>query len=191
MTTWVDEVLAGPERYDIKDDGGTTLHGNVQIILKTAVSVAGTNVDASKMNAIETSISNLLRIASAGIVFDSATALATGDDKLCTPVPDLCAGMNITSVKIWIRTKSSSGVVTVTLERGRQATPTSDFSFVDVLSTGVTIDAGEYCSGTATTPYVIDTSKDDLAAGDILRWNVDGIGTGTKGLYVEAEARCP
>jgi hypothetical protein len=51
--TWVDEVLAGSERYNILADDGTPIESAVQVNLSTAVAVAGTAVDASKMNNIE------------------------------------------------------------------------------------------------------------------------------------------
>ena len=54
--TWIDEVLADDERYDIKDDGGTPINSTVQIALSTSVSVAGTPVNATNMNHIEQGI---------------------------------------------------------------------------------------------------------------------------------------
>ncbi len=51
--TWVDEVLAGADRYDIKEDGGTAFKEDMRIDLATAVSVAGTPANAEKMNNIE------------------------------------------------------------------------------------------------------------------------------------------
>lgn len=54
--TWVDEVLAGAERFDIKEDGGAAIHSNTQIVLATGVTTAGTPVDASKMNNIENGV---------------------------------------------------------------------------------------------------------------------------------------
>ena len=54
--TWVDEVLAAAERYNILEDGGTPIESNVQINLATATAVAGTAVTAEKMNNIEDGI---------------------------------------------------------------------------------------------------------------------------------------
>jgi hypothetical protein len=51
--TWVDEVLAGAARMDINEDDGTPIHENVEIALHTGVTVAGSDVDAAKMNNIE------------------------------------------------------------------------------------------------------------------------------------------
>jgi len=57
--TWVDEILVGPERYDIKDDAGAAVHENVQIGLKTEVATAGTEVSAARLNNIEQGIDDL------------------------------------------------------------------------------------------------------------------------------------
>ena len=54
----------------------------------------------------------------------------------------------------------------------------------DILSTNITIDATENTSYTATTAPVINTSYDDVATGDIIRVDIDGAGTGAKGLSV-------
>jgi hypothetical protein len=61
----------------------------------------------------------------------------------------------------------------------------------DIFSTAITIDANETSSATAATAAVIDTDHDDLATADSLRVDVDGSGTGTKGLVVYLGARKP
>lgn len=57
-TTWVDEVLAGAERFDIKEDGGSLTHGNMQILLKTTVSTPGTSVNATNLNHLEQGVAD-------------------------------------------------------------------------------------------------------------------------------------
>jgi hypothetical protein len=61
-----------------------------------------------------------------------------------------------------------------------------------MLSTKLTIDAGEYDSAGAATAAVIDTANDDVRAstpasnyGDMIVIDIDGVGTGAKGLVVE------
>jgi hypothetical protein len=66
--TWVDEVLAGSERYDILADAGAPIASTVQINLSTAVAVAGSAVDADKMNNIEDGIDALDTLVSDGIL---------------------------------------------------------------------------------------------------------------------------
>jgi hypothetical protein len=54
--TWADEILSGPERYDITDNVGAPINSAVQIALTTPVIQAGTLADAAKMNNIETGL---------------------------------------------------------------------------------------------------------------------------------------
>ena len=63
----------------------------------------------------------------------------------------------------------------------------------DLLSTEVSIDEDELDSATAATSAVIDTTHDDVATGDQLRFDVDAITTVTapKGLWVELQFRRP
>jgi hypothetical protein len=58
-TNWVDELLAGDERYNILDNGGTPISSNVQIALATDVMQAGTAANAAAMNNIESGIETL------------------------------------------------------------------------------------------------------------------------------------
>lgn len=113
------------------------------------------------------------------ITQDPATAVTTGDGKWFFTVPAHLNGVNIVSVHASVPgSPSSSGAVTVQLARVRSGTP------ADMLSTAVTIDATESSSYTAATPPVINASYDDLATGDFLRVDVDGAGSGAKGLQV-------
>ena len=51
--TWVDEVLSGAERYNIKTGAGVAIYNAARVELSTAVAVAGTDLTAAKMNNIE------------------------------------------------------------------------------------------------------------------------------------------
>lgn len=125
------------------------------------------------------------------IITDTSYLLTTGDDKARTTIPSSYNGMNVVSVNCQIATASSSGTPTFTLERGRRSSATSAPTWVDVLSTAITIDANEFDSKDATTPAVINASNDDVATGDYFRWNVDGVGTGSRGLICEYSLRLP
>jgi hypothetical protein len=57
--TWTDESLAGAERYDIKENAGTPFKSNMQINLATSVAVAGSPVNASRMNNLENGVNTL------------------------------------------------------------------------------------------------------------------------------------
>jgi hypothetical protein len=125
-------------------------------------------------------------------IFPATITVTTGDGKVYTPpIPLSMNGMNLVTVVLTVFAKSTSGVPTVQIARGRQANSTSAHTFADMLSTRVTIDANEYCSTNATTAYVINTSNDDIATGDIFRFDVDVAGTGTTGLWVTMEFRLP
>jgi hypothetical protein len=58
-TTVVDEVLAGAERYDIKEDAGTAFKSNMQVVLATVQTVPGSLITAARVNNIETGIDAL------------------------------------------------------------------------------------------------------------------------------------
>lgn len=108
----------------------------------------------------------------------------TGDGKSYFSIsPDL-NNMNLTACGATTFLSSSSGTPTIQIARGRQSSPSSSYSYVDMLSTRITIDVGEYDSQYATTPPVIDTNNDDVLEGDIIRVDVDVAGTGTEGLLV-------
>jgi hypothetical protein len=110
-------------------------------------------------------------------VTDPGTALTTGDGKGYFVVPPELNGYNLTDADAAVvGAQSSSGTVDVMIHN---ATDT-----VDMLSTGITIDANEDTSYTAATPPVVDTSNDDVATGDVLRFDVDSAGTGSQGLVV-------
>lgn len=124
-------------------------------------------------------------------VLDWDYLLTTGNGKAYIRIPSSMNGMNLVSASAAVGTASSSGTPTIQIARGRQSSATSAHSFVDMLSTRITIDATEYDSKDATTAAVINTSNDDIATGDIIRVDVDVTGTGTSGLLVSLEFRLP
>ena len=61
-----------------------------------------------------------------------------------------------------------------------------------MLSTVVSIDSGETSSTTAATAAVINTANDDVATGQILRFDVTAIHTTpAKGLFVNLDFKLP
>ena len=105
------------------------------------------------------------------------TTLTTGDGIGYINVPSEMNGLVIAGVEGFVYTVSSSGAVNIQLHNMR--------TDQDILSTALTIDANEYTSDTAATPAVINATYDDVQAGDRIRIDVDGAGTGTKGLEVK------
>lgn len=112
-----------------------------------------------------------------------ASPITGGDGKAFVAIPAALNGMNLVAAQAHVTTASSSGLVTVQIANVTDS--------VDMLSTKVTIDANEKDSATAATPPVIDTTKDDVATGDELRVDIDGAGTGAKGLIVMLTFQTP
>jgi hypothetical protein len=91
--------------------------------------------------------------------------------------------MNLVDVDAMISTVSSSGAPLVQI---RNVTDSAD-----MLSTRITIDATEFTSYTAETAPVIDGTHDDVATGDRIAIDVDGAGTGAKGLAIILSFKLP
>lgn len=108
---------------------------------------------------------------------DGSSAIATGDGKGQVRVDGKLNGMNLVGVAVATTAPSTSGTIDVQVARGRQASAGSAHSFVDMLSTKSTIDANEYDSKDATTASVINGANDDVATGDIIRIDLDSVGT--------------
>lgn len=102
-------------------------------------------------------------------VSDESTALTTGTAKITFRMP---YAMTLSGVRANINTESSSGIVTVDINKNGNS----------VLGTKLTIDEGEKTSTTASTLAVIsDTSLTDDAEITI---DIDVAGSGAKGLKV-------
>lgn len=108
------------------------------------------------------------------------TALATGDGLAVVPIDTTLNGMNLVAVKAYVSTVSSSGAPLFQVRRSRRSSATAR-TIVDMLSTGVSIDASEFESADAATGPTINTSNDDVQTGDTLLIDCDTAGTGTKG----------
>lgn len=110
-------------------------------------------------------------------------AITTGDLKAYIRIPAEYNGMNLVTVAAHVTTASSSGAITVQI---RNVTDTQD-----MLSTEITIDESETDTDTAETAAVIDTDHDDVATSDIIAVDIDGAGTGAKGLLVALTFQLP
>lgn len=96
-------------------------------------------------------------------------------------VPERWDGAELTGITAGVFTASSSGLVTVRLY--------NKTTQQNILSTNVTIDAGELTSMTAATPPVINSAHKTLSKGQVLSLYVEGAGTGAKGLQVDLIAK--
>lgn len=112
---------------------------------------------------------------------DRATdpALLTGDGQLFYPITRDMDLMWLTDCEAKVSTTSSSGAPTVQLRLTRAGS-----TIHDMLSTKLSIDAGDYSSRHAATPKVINAGNSQVEWGDQIAVDVDVAGTGTKGLSV-------
>lgn len=94
-----------------------------------------------------------------------STDWAVGDGVAYLAIPSELAGYNLVEVQADVRTAGTTGTGDLQIANVTDTT--------DMLSTKLTIDSGETSSRTAATPAVINTSYDDVAAGDILRIDCD------------------
>lgn len=104
----------------------------------------------------------------------NGTQLVVGDSAAKISIPAVWNGKTITSVVANLTTASVSGAVTINIYNVTDS--------VDVFSTPLTIDVNELSSTTAAVPAVINNGV--LATDDILRVDIDGAGSGAKGLQI-------
>ena len=142
----------------------------------TPDALAGSNLGESKVSIMVTD--------------PGGDALTTGDSKAYFRVPSSMTGMDLVEVEACLSTVSSSGAVTVMVHRSRRSNATSR-TLVDMLSTAITLDQSEFDTVDAATPNVINTSNDDVVTGDQIHIDIDGAGTGAKGLVVTLVFRLP
>jgi hypothetical protein len=192
--TLVTPLLGTPTSGDLQNCTGatTTTKGVVELTIDTEVTTGTSTTQAVTPDSLAGSTIFGVKAFSVYVV-DGATALpAIGDGKAYMRVPAALNGMNIIRVAAQVIVKSTGGtLITVQVARGRQAAATSDFTYSDVLSTLCTIDNNEYDSKDAATAMVVNASNDDLATGDVLRIDLDQIGSGAKGLNVTIECQLP
>lgn len=131
------------------------------------------------------------------VVFDFTTDIATGDGKfyfLAGATGSKLVGKVLAAVQGQVVTAGTTGTTDVQLARCAQAATGNVCSgtVVDMLTTKLTIDSGENTSATAAIAAAINAANDDIAAGDVVRVDVDAISTTTaKGLLVTMIFRRP
>ena len=101
---------------------------------------------------------------------DETTALTTGAAKATFRMPQAAT---ISAVRASVTTAPAGSVLTVDINKG--TSPTS------ILSTKITIDAGEKTSTTAATPAALDTNENDVSDDEEMTIDIDTIGSSTAG----------
>lgn len=179
-TTWVDEVLAGSERFEILNNGGSAVSAwaelaQCQIVLETAVTTSGTALNATNLNNIENGLETADANATEGMIrfvtivpFPDNVDVEIGNGIDPVLIPFDLNGYNLTDVIAGVDAQGVTGTTDVQIRRVRSG------SSADMLSTKVTI-AAEYYARDG----VINTSNDDLATGDKLYVDIDAIHSGT------------
>jgi len=125
---------------------------------------------------------------------DATTDVTTGNGKAYFRVPSNLAGMNLVAVKSNVVTAGTTGLTSVQITRCAAATSGNICSgtTASMLTTVVSIDSGENSSSDAASAVAIDTSNDDVADGQILRFDVTAVQTtASKGLVVSLEFELP
>lgn len=112
-------------------------------------------------------------------------AITTGDGKVYYPVPSTLNGANLISARATLSAAGTGGGFLCQLRRKRAGAD------VDMLSTRISIDTNEDDSLDATAPPVINASNDDMATGDRIYVDLDGVPTGAKGLAIEMKFQRP
>lgn len=128
------------------------------------------------------------------VTSDFDTATATGDGQFYFDIPDKLDGYDLVNVYASVVTEGTTNTTDVQLARCDAVASGNKCSgtVADMLSTVITIDSGEDDSDTAATPAVIDTSNDDVDAGESIRVDVDAISTTpAQGLILTLEFRKP
>lgn len=116
------------------------------------------------------------------VVYPS-TSLIAGNGQAYYVVPIELTGMNLVSIGAHVFTAGSSGDVTVMVHN---LTDTQD-----MLSAGIGIAQTKNDSSEAGGSGTINTSYDDVVTGDVLRIDIDAIGTDAKGLQIRLGFELP
>jgi len=109
----------------------------------------------------------------------SARVVTTGDGKVQWDIPLTMDGLDLVWVGASVSVVSSSGAIQVQIHNTTSA--------VDVLSTPISIDSGEFTDRTAATAWVIDADNAAAVDGHMWRIDVDAAGTNAEGLVVHLD----
>lgn len=131
--------------------------------------ISGANGISVSSNANVITISNVQTNTTTIAISDTTSAITAGTDKQYWNAP---YAFTIKSVKATLGTYSSSGLVTVNIKKNGTT----------IFSTRLTVDAAEYDSTTAATPYVLSTTS--ISSNDRLTFDIDDAGTGAKNLQI-------
>lgn len=148
------------------EDTGVTMNKSTDFILYL-------DAASNTTKKILASNSSFIERAMAIKVIPDTIEVYTGDGIARTVVPSTLDGLTLASIAAHVFTAGSSGPTTVMLYNQTKS--------VDMLTSGVRVEASEVDSSTSGTPPVISSSN-TVNTADVLRFDVDTISTGAKGL---------
>ncbi len=112
-------------------------------------------------------------------------AITTGDTKALFRIPSSMTGMELVEANACLTTVSSSGAVGIQIAKSSRTNATTRTASVNMLTTPIDIDVSEFDSLDGLAEAIATDGKEDVVTGDQIRIDIDGAGTGAKGLYVE------
>lgn len=127
-------------------------------------------------------------------LYGPTTDTATGNGVYYFRVPVSLNGTNLVGIQTNTVTAGTTGLTSVQITRcaAVATTPLCSGTTASMLSTVASIDSGETSSSNAATAAVINTANDDIATGQILRFDVTAINTTpAKGLIVNLDFVLP
>jgi len=163
-----------------ESDANLTTKGIVELATATETTTGTDATRAVSPDGLSGSIFGKVEI---GIsLFDSDSAVTTGNGVIGIPITSKLNGFNIIGAQANVYTKGVTGTTDIVIRKQRGATDS------DVTSTAITI-GDEYYA----TDCVVDTVADDLATGDMLFIDVDAVHSGTapNGLSVIITCQLP
>lgn len=115
--------------------------------------------------------------------YSAGVSPTVGNGAAQVTIPARMDGMNIVAVEAEFTGDVATGsTTTIMLHNATSA--------ADILTVALTIDSGERSSATAATAAVINEGEDDLTTGDLIRLDIDGIGSSAAGSGLVVRALC-
>lgn len=142
-------------------------------VLYQSILVSGTNIKTINGNSVLGSGNLTLEEVIIVALSDETTALTTGTAKATFRMPYACK-LTTTLPRASVNTASSSGIVTVDINKNGTS----------ILTNKLTIDANEKTSVTAATAVTLVSTPTTFASNDEITMDIDVAGTGAKGLKV-------
>ena len=108
-------------------------------------------------------------------LFSAGVSCTTGDSAFFMQVPPKLDGMDLVYVHARNNAPGTTGTMDIQIRRSRETNPTT-LAHVDMLSTVITIDTGEYGShNAAAAPVIKSDGSEAVAENDVVSGDIDAI----------------